>query len=363
MSGGNAPAVFLCSDLEDNQSPDPARRWLERLRVHLRALALQGEVRVFTSLDAEPGEDRRAALHVHLRAARAAVLLVSPAFLASEAIRTDELPHLLQRRHDDGLVVLSLLLRPCAFAEARIRYPDPASGPEEVALSTLQPIDDRPLSTLSEAEQDQVLVALTARLFAVASPAAPPSLPAARPVRSAGPPAPLPLAPPPRLWRLAAGALAVCAALAAVLRGAASHGEVSTPADLRAAIAPAPAPASVALDLGLPPAPRPAADPPPTRRAPARAAGAGRLIVLAFDGSRVQVAGAEHRAHAGVATDPGGALAARAAFPGLPPGTYHVSCSVPGCPGCAPTKLEATIHDRQELQVDCRSGRGGAPQD
>lgn len=88
------------------------------------------------------------------------MLLVSPAFLASEYIRNNELPVLLYRAKTQGLRIVPVILRPCMFAETRFKYPDPETGPEEFSLASLQSAGSpaKALNEMSEGEQDRALL-------------------------------------------------------------------------------------------------------------------------------------------------------------------------------------------------------------
>lgn len=159
--------VFICYAHKDNEGPDPSRRWLDRLLEHLQPLALQEQAAAWSDREIEDGDDWHEVIGHSLKAARAAVLLVSPAFLASKYIRNSELPVLFKRARDEGVVVLPIILRPCLFSETRFRYPDPVTGPQEFSLSSLQAANSphKELSGLSEHEQDQVLVQVAQRLL------------------------------------------------------------------------------------------------------------------------------------------------------------------------------------------------------
>src|ERR1044071_5703536 len=104
--------VFVSYAHEDNESPDPNQRWLDRLLQMLKPLNLQDEVCAWSDQDIKPGQGWGAAITGQLEHyAEAAVLLISPAFLASDFIRNSELPVLLKRAQDDGVLVLSVILR------------------------------------------------------------------------------------------------------------------------------------------------------------------------------------------------------------------------------------------------------------
>ena len=102
----------------------------------------------------EKGKRRRNAI---LRQVKAAVLLVSPAFLNSPYIRDSELPVLLKNTKDKGVKILPVLLRQCLWQETNFKYPDPKEGPEELSLASIQVPTTKPLNSLEEHEQDNIL--------------------------------------------------------------------------------------------------------------------------------------------------------------------------------------------------------------
>jgi hypothetical protein len=95
-------AVFISYAHADNSGPDPAARWLDRLLLKLKPLAFEELMAVATDRDIGLGDDWHAQIQANLNRAGAAVLLVSPAFLASEYIRNNELPVLLYRAKAKG---------------------------------------------------------------------------------------------------------------------------------------------------------------------------------------------------------------------------------------------------------------------
>jgi tetratricopeptide (TPR) repeat protein len=145
------------------------RRWLNRVRVHLAPITRHDEIAAWSDQNIASGEKWQEEIASQLETARVALLLVSPAFLASDYIANSELPVLLKRAHDDGLTILPLLIYPSAWDIARFRWPDPIDGPEELTLSSMQAVGS-PSETLSELprpKQDRVLVAMTKRIHAL----------------------------------------------------------------------------------------------------------------------------------------------------------------------------------------------------
>jgi|GEM_PF-2882405 len=161
--------VFVCYAHKDNENPDPSKRWLDRLLEHMQPLVLQNQVRTWSDKEIEMGSFWHETIQASLQHVKAAVLLVSPAFLASKYIRNSELPILLKNVRDNGVIILPIILRPCLFDEVRFKYPSPVDGPDEVSLSSLQAANspNEPLNGLSENKQDQVLLSVAQRLLKI----------------------------------------------------------------------------------------------------------------------------------------------------------------------------------------------------
>ena len=163
--------VFISYAHADNQSDNPANRWLDRLKQHLQPLAFEAIIEVASDSDIGLGDPWHDRIQTDLQRAGAAVLLVSPAFLASSYIRNNELPILLRRAKEEGLKIIPVLLRPSAFADTTFNYPDPEHGPEHFTLASLQAAGspEKALNEMSEGEQDRALldVALALKKYAV----------------------------------------------------------------------------------------------------------------------------------------------------------------------------------------------------
>ncbi len=162
-----APApIFISYAHRDNESPDPAKRWLDRLTEHLKPLAAQGLVAVWSDQRIQIGDSWQQHITAALTNARVAILLVSPAFLASDYIRNNELPLLFRRARDEGVTILPVILRPCLFSTTTFNFPDPLHGPERFSLADLQAANSpgKALSELDEPAQDRTLLALSQRV-------------------------------------------------------------------------------------------------------------------------------------------------------------------------------------------------------
>lgn len=158
--------VFISYAHADNESPHKSERWLDRLLEHLHSVQLGTNSSVFSDADVGYGEDWHEKIQASLAEAKVAVLLVSSAFLKSKYIREHELPRLLEMRSRHALLIIPLIVRPCAFKEATYRYPSPHAGPEELLLSKLHTPTppSNPLSSLQAYEQDQILAKLASHI-------------------------------------------------------------------------------------------------------------------------------------------------------------------------------------------------------
>jgi hypothetical protein len=167
-----ARPIFVSYAHKDNESDSPSNRWLDRLREHLEPLVQQDAITLCSDKEIDLGDDWHAFIQKQLNGACAAVLLVSLAFLASRYIRNSELPVLLKNARDKGVRIIPVILRPCLFAEAKFKYPDAKTGPEEFLLSSLQAAgsSSKALSEMSEGEQDRELLKVAQTLAKLANP-------------------------------------------------------------------------------------------------------------------------------------------------------------------------------------------------
>ena len=125
------------------------KKWLERVRVHLRPLERRGLLKLFDDTKIKPGTRWREEIKAALNRARVAILLVSADFLASEFIAENELPPLLEKAESGGATILAVIVSPCGFRR-------------EKKLADYQAVNDpsKPLDSLTESESEQVLTEL-----------------------------------------------------------------------------------------------------------------------------------------------------------------------------------------------------------
>jgi TIR domain len=160
--------VFISYAHADNEAPN---HWLDRVLSFLKPLHRQGSFTVWSDRDIRSGEEWRQKVEEALRSARAAVLLISPNFVASDFVQSSELPALLKRAQEHGLIVLPLIIRRSMYAETVFNYPDPHCGPSKLSLAEFQAVNspEKPMVGLTQDEQDKVLQRLARRLGELAA--------------------------------------------------------------------------------------------------------------------------------------------------------------------------------------------------
>lgn len=144
--------VFIARSQEDTE-------WWERLRTMLVPLNQVG-VSCWDESQLEPGQHRHEEIAAAVEGASVAVMMASPAFLASEFVLGQDLSKLIAAAHQHNrLKILWLAVKPCLWQQS--------------ALASYQPVHDvaNPLSTLSDAQADTALAAICQRILAaVATP-------------------------------------------------------------------------------------------------------------------------------------------------------------------------------------------------
>jgi hypothetical protein len=161
-----ARAVFISYAHADNESSDPQKRWPDRFVEFLQPLVSQEDFTLCSDQDIKIGQNWHKQIQAQLSGAKAAVLLVSPAFLASSYIRNSELPVILKNAADKGVRIFPILISPSLFTMAKYKYPDPKVGPQEFTLSSLQAANppSRTLIEMTEGEQNRVLLEVAEQL-------------------------------------------------------------------------------------------------------------------------------------------------------------------------------------------------------
>ncbi len=102
------PTVFISYSHKDEQEK-------EALLAHLGVLQRAGKITLWNDDQIGAGEDWKRAIEQAIAQAKIAILLVTVNFLNSNFILEEEVPALLERRRKEGLIVLPVIAKACAW--------------------------------------------------------------------------------------------------------------------------------------------------------------------------------------------------------------------------------------------------------
>jgi len=120
MKDGSRPWVFISYAHKDEV-------WKDRLVSYLGLLEKAGHVDVWDDRRINPGATWFDEIKGAIGRATIAVCLVSPNFLASDFIRKEEIPYLVERREAEGMVLIPTA-EPSACSAGRSTAKVPMSG-------------------------------------------------------------------------------------------------------------------------------------------------------------------------------------------------------------------------------------------
>lgn len=104
------PSVFLSYSHRDEA-------WKDRLKIHLRVLEQVDALVVWDDRRIDAGESWYDTLRVAMDNAQAAVCLISAHYLGSAFCVKEEVPYLLRRRAEEGMLLIPVLLLPCPWGQ------------------------------------------------------------------------------------------------------------------------------------------------------------------------------------------------------------------------------------------------------
>lgn len=143
----STPTVFISySHCDEN--------WKNRLIRHLYVLQLEGQLDLWDDRRIGAGEEWRDEIAMAMTRAQVAVLLISADFLTSRFIRHTEIPRLLQRRTEEGLQIVPIIVHPCLWQKV-----------PWLAKLQCRPRDGRALSKGSRAKVEEDLTTVATEIL------------------------------------------------------------------------------------------------------------------------------------------------------------------------------------------------------
>jgi len=120
-------------------------KYLDRMLIHLRPVERSGAVNLWSDTKIKVGDQWKREIKLAISKARAAVLLISADFLASEFIVSDELPPLLAAAELEGARIIPVIVKPSRFLR-------------DGSLSRFHSLNDPkdPLISLDEAKREEL---------------------------------------------------------------------------------------------------------------------------------------------------------------------------------------------------------------
>jgi uncharacterized protein len=141
-------AVFISYSHRD-------RKWIEHLLIHLKPLQRENLLDIWDDSRIRPGTKWRDEIEEALNKAAAAILVISPNFLASDFVINDEVPALLHQAESRGTFIIPLIVAPSLFGQSMLSRFQAINPPEA------------PLSKLKSYKRDEVLVKVATSIGAL----------------------------------------------------------------------------------------------------------------------------------------------------------------------------------------------------
>ncbi|MCT8341238.1 TIR domain-containing protein [Flavobacteriaceae bacterium TK19130] len=128
----NRSKIFISYSHKDSE-------WLKKIQTHLKVLLHNDkDFEVWDDTKIKAGDNWKLEIEKALQDSGIAILIISTDFLASDFIRSDELPTILRNAKENGTRILPVIVRPCMFTKDKNLAEFQSVNAPEKALSTLK---------------------------------------------------------------------------------------------------------------------------------------------------------------------------------------------------------------------------------
>ena len=150
------PSIFICYSHQD-------KGWRDRLLKFLEPLNDEEKI-VWSDIDIQPGDIWDEKIKDSLSQVTIAMVLVSQDLLNSRYVKNEELPRLLQRREQEGVVIIPIFVRHCTVKSVSFKYTNEEGIEQIFYLHQFQSPNNNspnnPLCDLTESDYEKVFVSL-----------------------------------------------------------------------------------------------------------------------------------------------------------------------------------------------------------
>ncbi|MCA2716666.1 toll/interleukin-1 receptor domain-containing protein [Microcystis sp. M169S2] len=154
------PSIFICYSHQDKE-------WRDRLLKFLEPLNDEEKI-VWSDLDIQPGDIWDEKIKDSLSQVTIAMVLVSQDLLNSRYVKNEELPRLLKRREEEGVVIIPIFLRPSTVKSVSFKYTNEEGIEQRFYLHQFQSPSNNspsnPLCDLKKSEYEKVFVSVEDKL-------------------------------------------------------------------------------------------------------------------------------------------------------------------------------------------------------
>ncbi|REJ53927.1 MAG: tetratricopeptide repeat protein [Microcystis aeruginosa DA14] len=154
------PSIFICYSHQD-------KGWRDRLLKFLEPLNDEEKI-VWSDLDIQPGDIWDEKIKDSLSQVTIAMVLVSQDLLNSRYVKNEELPRLLKRREEEGVVIIPIFLRHSTVKSVSFKYTNEEGIEQRFYLHQFQSPSNNspsnPLCDLKKSEYEKVFVSVEDKL-------------------------------------------------------------------------------------------------------------------------------------------------------------------------------------------------------